>query len=74
MSTIHIVKNGNDKGKTKHMDVRYHYIRELLTDKQVEITHKSTSDMIADLLTKPLDRLTFSKLRSKLLGLLIHPA
>jgi hypothetical protein len=73
MSTIHMVKNGNDKGKTKHLDVRYHYIRELLLDKQVDITHKSTSDMIADMLTKPLDRPTYTKLRTRLLGIL-HPA
>ena len=26
-STITIISNGNDRGRTKHMDIRYHYIR-----------------------------------------------
>ena len=26
-SAIHIVQNGNDKGRTKHMDIGYHYVR-----------------------------------------------
>ena len=29
-SAIHISENGNDNGRTKHMDVRYHLIRELI--------------------------------------------
>ena len=29
-SAINIIQNGNDKGRTKHMDIRYHYIRELV--------------------------------------------
>jgi len=31
-SAINIIHNGNDKGRTKHMDIRYHYIRELVQD------------------------------------------
>ena len=27
-STITIISNGNDRGRTKHMDLRYHYVRE----------------------------------------------
>ena len=29
-SAIHSSENGNDNGRTKHMDVRYHLIRELI--------------------------------------------
>jgi hypothetical protein len=29
-STIRMVNNGNDKGRTKHIDVRFHYIREMI--------------------------------------------
>ena len=29
-SAINIIQNGTDKGRTKHMDIRYHYIRELV--------------------------------------------
>jgi hypothetical protein len=68
LSTIHMVQNGNDKGRTKHMDVRYHFIRTLLLSKKVQLSHLPTHEMTADILTKPLDSTAFIKLRSKLLG------
>ena len=38
--------------RTKHIDIRIHFIREALQDKKVELQHLSTDRMIADLLTK----------------------
>jgi hypothetical protein len=68
LSTIHLVEHGNDKGKTKHMDVRYHYIRELVDNGSIKLEHKSTLLMIADILTKALPFLAFLRLRPLLLG------
>jgi hypothetical protein len=68
MSTILLVKNGNDKGKTKHMDVRYHYIKELVDTGKIILQHLPTNDMISDILTKPLVLGPFTYLRNKLLG------
>jgi hypothetical protein len=68
LSTIHLVEFGNDKGKTKHMDVRFHYIRELVESDQVKLNHKSTLDMIADILTKASTTPIFLRLRPFLLG------
>ena len=31
-SAIHIVHNGNDKCRTKHIDIRYDYVRDLVKD------------------------------------------
>ena len=70
-SDIHIVQNGNDKGRTKHMDVRYHLIRELVKDNIIQVHCKPTEDMIADILTKPVDSIIFPILRSQLLGHLV---
>lgn len=49
---------GNPKHheRTKHIDIRYHYIREAVQDNLILLEHISTYDNIADLLTKPLSR------------------
>ena len=49
--------------RTKHIDIRYHYIREALCDK---IEYCPTERMIADLLTKPLHKGRFELLRDKM--------
>ena len=38
--------------KTKHIDIRYHFVRDLATTKQINIQWTDTTDMIADILTK----------------------
>ncbi|TPX48626.1 DNA-directed DNA polymerase [Chytriomyces confervae] len=65
MSTIHQCNNDVFSHRSKHINVRYHYIRELVNTKQVTITYIKTADQPADLLTKPLGRDAFSKHRSK---------
>ena len=42
---------------TKHIEVRYHYIRECIQDGSITLKLISTKDMAADVLTKSLDRL-----------------
>ena len=67
-STIHMVYNGNDKGRTKHIDIRFHYIREMIANNNVALTYLNTEDMISDMLTKPLEPKSFLKHRDNLLG------
>jgi hypothetical protein len=68
MSTIHLLSQGNDKGRTKHIDIRYHYIREKIENHEITIQHLPTTDMTSDILTKPLPSALFVPLRKKLLG------
>ena len=42
--------------RTKHIDTRYHFIRDIITQGQVVLRHISTSNMIANPLTKPIAR------------------
>ncbi|TPX64358.1 DNA-directed DNA polymerase [Chytriomyces confervae] len=65
MSTIHQCNNDVFSHRSKHINVRYHYIRELVNTKQVTVTYIKTADQPADLLTKPLGREAFNKHRSK---------
>ena len=46
-------------GKTKHIDIRYHDIRDMVMYKEVVLKHISTTRMIVDPLTKPIGRDAF---------------
>jgi hypothetical protein len=50
--------------KTKHIDIRYHYVREAVREGAISLAYCPTKEMIADLLTKPLSRGQFETLRS----------
>ena len=52
--------------RVKHVDIRYHFIREYVEGKRVTIVYISTNDMIADILTKPLGRVKFEYFRERL--------
>lgn len=50
-------------GRSKHIDIKYHFVREAIEDGFVSLQYCSTKDMIADILTKPLVKCQFQKLR-----------
>lgn len=45
--------------RTKHIDIKFHYIRQTVKDSQLEICHVSSEEQLADMLTKPLARNRF---------------
>ena len=53
---ISIAKNPVAHSRTKHISIRYHYIREAVQEGIVNLCYCPTEQMIADLLTKPLPR------------------
>ena len=65
-SAISISNNPVQHSRTKHIDIRYHFIREHVTNGTVELHFVPTEDQIADIFTKPLDESTFSKLVDEL--------
>jgi Reverse transcriptase (RNA-dependent DNA polymerase) len=52
--------------RTKHIDVRYHFIREHVTNGSFPLHWIPTSDMVADVFTKPLPTVLFQRHRSSL--------
>ena len=54
-SAINISKNPVLHSRTKHIDIRHHFIRDLVEDKVVSLEYVPTKGQIADILTKPLD-------------------
>lgn len=71
-SSIQLSKNPAHHGRSKHIEVRFHYLRELTADGKVKLIHCGTQDQLADIMTKPLKLVTFEKLRKKL-GLVETP-
>lgn len=68
-ATIRIATNGpGQKGRTKHMDVRYFFIVERINAKEIILEWLPTGDMVADIFTKPLGGAQFVKLRGLLLN------
>jgi hypothetical protein len=72
LSTIHIANADSHTMRTKHYNMRYHYIKQAIKEHTITLQYIATEDHTADILTK---RLTTSKsfiyLRSKLLNLQI---
>ncbi len=64
-SCIAMAKNPQFHGRTKHVNIKQHYIREQVHSKTVELKYCPTQDMVADMLTKGLPPVTFNKLREK---------
>ena len=62
-SAIAIAKNPQFHGRVKHINIKYHFIREQVYDNNIKLKYCQTSDMIADMLTKGLGKIKFEKLR-----------
>jgi len=53
--------------KVKHLDIIYHFLRDHVAKNTVTLEHCGTNDMVADVLTKPLDISKLLKFRKVLL-------
>jgi hypothetical protein len=62
-SAISIAKNPVLHSKTKHIEVRYHFLRDNVDKGKITLIHVPTHDQLADIFTKPLDQATFTRLR-----------
>ena len=71
-STISLAENGRSNSeRTKHIKLRYFFIKQYLDSGEFEIVHCPTDLMIADILTKPLQGSKFLQLRDLLLGVIV---
>ena len=53
-------------GRTKHIDVRYHFVRERIERGDIRVDYVNTLEQLADILTKALPREQFKIHRNKL--------
>ena len=64
-----MAENPLSSGRSKHIDVRWHFIRELVESGEVKIVHVGTEEQHADMLTKALDVKLFKRHRAALMNL-----
>jgi hypothetical protein len=58
--------NPVEHSRTKHIDIRHHFLRDHQQMEDIEVYHISTENQLADIFTKPLDEKRFYRLRSEL--------
>jgi hypothetical protein len=66
MSTIKLAKNPVMHGRSKHIDVWFHFLRELFQKGVIELKQCNSRDQIVDIMIKALKMDAFEKLRSLL--------
>jgi hypothetical protein len=62
---ISIAKNPTNHHRAKHIDIRYHWIRQEIQNGSINLKKCASKDMLADFLTKPLNRFVFRSLVSR---------
>lgn len=70
-SAHHIARNKMNHNRTKHIEIRYHFVREAILNEAVEVRYVPSQEMLADMLTKSLPG---PKIKSDLLRLPIKRA
>jgi hypothetical protein len=62
-SAVNISKNPVQYSLTKHIDIRHHFLRDLVESEVVSLSFIPTENQLIDILTKPLDGSKFESLR-----------
>jgi hypothetical protein len=65
-SALALAKNPVFHERSKHIRVRHHFIRDCLDEGSIKASYINTKDQLADLLTKPLGRIKFLELCSRI--------
>lgn len=65
-SAISLVKNPVAHGRSKHIETRFHFLRDQVSKGKLELDYCKTEDQLANIFTKPLKTKRFQTLRSKL--------
>ena len=65
-SGICLSKNLVFHNRSKHIDIRYHFIRDMVQRGAVRLDHIGADEQVADILTKPLGKVKFLTFRESL--------
>ena len=63
-----IDRGGSTSDRTRHVAIRYFWVKDRVESKEVEVVYCPTEEMIADILTKPIVGAQFIALRNMLLN------
>jgi hypothetical protein len=65
-SCVNLSKNPVFHDRSKHIEIKYHYIRDMVQRKTVHVQYLSTHEQIADIFTKPLAKTKFEYFHERL--------
>jgi hypothetical protein len=65
-SALSLAKNPAFYGRSKHIRIKYHFIRDCLEEGSIKTDHIPTTDQLADILTKSLGKTKFQEMRKKI--------
>jgi hypothetical protein len=65
-SVVKLANNPVQHSRTKHIDIRHHFLRDHKAKGDIELCHVNTKNQLADIFTKPLYETRFCFLRSEL--------
>ena len=65
-SAINMSKNPAMHSKTKHIPIKYHFLREQVSQKVVKLEYVDTKEHVAEIFTKPIPKEAFEHLRQKM--------
>jgi hypothetical protein len=65
-SAIALIKNPVFHDRSKHIQLRYHFIRQCVDDGDIDVKYVSTKEQLSDIMTKALGRVQFQELRNRI--------
>lgn len=65
-SCIKLLDHNTGLKRSKHVDTKYHFVRDLAEKKKIRVTYCPSADMLADILTKPLNWVKLEDLRGRI--------
>ena len=65
-SCIKLIENPVFHDNSKHIEVRYHFIRDMVQKGAIKLKYVPTEEQVGDALTKPLARVKFEYFRDKI--------
>ena len=71
-SGIRLSENLMFHNRSKHIDIRYHFIRDMVQRGVVRLDHIGTNEQVKDIVTKPLGKVKFLTFRERL-GIVERP-
>ncbi|MGV7988943.1 Ty1/Copia family ribonuclease HI, partial [Mycobacterium kansasii] len=65
-SAVELAKNPVQHARSKHIDTRYHFLRDHVKQKMMKLEYCHTTEQVADIFTKALPTDAFQRLRTML--------
>ena len=65
-SAVKLANNPVQHSRTKHIDICHHFLRDHVAKNDISLEGVRTEDQLTDIFTKPLDEVTFCRLRKEL--------